>query len=104
MTEAELLKRAKEMRRNPTEPEKRLWRSLSNSQLAGYKFRRQHVVLEALAIIDFLCPAVGLGIEIDGETHDVEADERRDRRLDALGAIFQCGGDRHHQRRVARHK
>jgi very-short-patch-repair endonuclease len=38
-TEAELLRRAHEMRRNPTEPEKRLWRSLSNGQLNGFKFR-----------------------------------------------------------------
>jgi hypothetical protein len=29
------------MRRNPTEPEKQLWRHLSNSQIEGFKFRRQ---------------------------------------------------------------
>src|SRR4051812_40039897 len=83
-TEAELLKRAREMRRNPTEPEKRLWRTLSNDQLGGYKFRRQHVVFEAQAIIDFFCPAIGLAIEVDGDTHDLEKDARRDRRLKQL--------------------
>ena len=80
-TEAELLKRAKEMRRNPTEPEKRLWRCVSNAQLGGYKFRRQHVVVAANAIIDLFCPAVGLCVEIDGDTHDNVYDNRRDQRL-----------------------
>jgi very-short-patch-repair endonuclease len=84
-TEAELLKRANEMRRNPTEPEKRLWRALSNSQLGGLKFRRQHAVAEAKAIIDFFCPAIGLAVEVDGDTHDGEYDAYRDRRLSALG-------------------
>ena len=85
MTEAELLKRAHEMRRNPTGPEKRLWRTLSNSQLGGFKFRRQHVVLEARAIVDFFCPAIGLAVEVDGDTHDPVADDRRDERLSRLG-------------------
>lgn len=84
-TEAELLKRAHEMRRNPTEPEVRLWRVLSNSQLDGLKFRRQHVVFEAQAILDFFCPAIGLGVEVDGDTHDMPKDVRRDARLAALG-------------------
>ena len=84
-TEAELLRRAREMRRNPTEPEKRLWRALSNSKLGGFKFRRQQVVYEAQAIIDLFCPAIGLGIEIDGDTHDAQKDDRRDQRLEAMG-------------------
>jgi Protein of unknown function (DUF559) len=35
---------AADMRRQPTEPEKRLRRALSGSQLGGYKFRRQAVI------------------------------------------------------------
>jgi len=84
-TEAELLKRAHEMRRNPTEREVRLWRALSHSQLNGLKFRRQHVVFEAQAILDFFCPGIGLGVEVDGDTHDEPADAKRDVRLRALG-------------------
>ena len=75
---AELHKRAREMRTNPTEPEKRLWRNLSNSQLGGFKFRRQEVI--GRAIVDFYCPARNLVVEVDGETH---ADPTRDRRRDA---------------------
>jgi very-short-patch-repair endonuclease len=72
----ELHRRAAEMRRNPTEPEKRLWRHLSNSQLAGHKFRRQSVVGRFIA--DFLCPKKALVVEVDGDTHDEAKDRLRD--------------------------
>jgi len=72
----ELHRRAAEMRRNPTEPEKRLWRHLSNSQLAGAKFRRQSVI--GWFIADFLCPQKALIVEVDGDTHDEARDRLRD--------------------------
>jgi very-short-patch-repair endonuclease len=68
---------------DPTEPEKRLWRHLSNSQLGGFKFRRQAVI--APFIVDFLCPAKALVVEVDGDTHEVEADWRRDAVLESQG-------------------
>ncbi|WOE76494.1 endonuclease domain-containing protein [Alterisphingorhabdus coralli] len=74
-----LLKRAKEMRNNPTEPEKRLWRNLSNSQLNGHKFRRQAIIENS--IVDFLCPSKKLVIEVDGDTHDPANDAKRDAHL-----------------------
>ena len=70
---------AQEMRRQPTEPEKRLWLHLSNSQLGGFKFRRQSVI--GPFIVDFLCPAKALIVEVDGWTHE---DDRKDARRDAL--------------------
>ena len=73
---AELHKRAAEMRRNPTEPEKRLWRHLSNGQLDGHKFRRQSVIGRFIA--DFLCPQRALIVEVDGDTHDQAKDRLRD--------------------------
>jgi hypothetical protein len=36
-------------------------------------------------ICDFFCPAKGLIIEIDGDTHDAPHDERRDARLAGKG-------------------
>ena len=60
--------RAAEMRRNPTEPEKRLWRHLSNGQIA-----------------DFLCPQKALIVEVDGDTHDEAKDRLRDDILAARG-------------------
>ncbi|WP_294197235.1 endonuclease domain-containing protein [uncultured Sphingomonas sp.] len=75
-SETELLARAAEMRRNPTEWEKRLWRELSGTKL-GHKFRRQHVIAPYIA--DFFCPAKGVIVEVDGDTHDPVADMMRDR-------------------------
>jgi very-short-patch-repair endonuclease len=74
-SETELLVRAVEMRRNPTEWEKRLWREMSGTKL-GYKFRRQHVIAPYIA--DFFCPSKGLIVEIDGDTHDPTIDAVRD--------------------------
>lgn len=67
------------MRNNPTEPEKRLWMELRDSRLSGHKFRRQAVI--GARIVDFFCPAKGLVIEIDGDTHDPEVDARKDAEL-----------------------
>lgn len=71
-----MLHRAATMRRQPTEPERRMWMVLRDSRLAGYKFRRQKVI--GSRIVDFFCPAKGLIVEIDGNTHDREQDLRRD--------------------------
>ena len=78
-----LQERAASMRSNPAEPEKRLWSRLSRAQLGGFKFRRQAVISNF--IVDFLCPARGLAIEVDGDTHDPVADARRDTVLTARG-------------------
>jgi very-short-patch-repair endonuclease len=80
----QLQERGRQMRNEPTGPEKRLWAHLSRSQLGGYKFRRQAVI--GTAIADFLCPATGLIVEVDGDTHtDPAVDARRTARLEALG-------------------
>ena len=78
-----LHERASEMRNNPTEPEKRLWRALSNGQLDGHKFRRQSVIAPFIA--DFLCPRQKLIVEVDGDTHDEAKDRLRDDLLDERG-------------------
>ncbi len=62
-----ILQRAREMRRKPTETERRLWRRLRRKQVGGYKFRRQHV--NGRFIVDFYCHEARLILEIDGETH-----------------------------------
>jgi very-short-patch-repair endonuclease len=82
---AELHRRAAEMRRNPTEPEKRLWRNLSGEQLGGYKFRRQVVIGHFIA--DFVCPKKALIVEVDGDTHDQAKDRVRD---DVLAGYGYC--------------
>jgi very-short-patch-repair endonuclease len=70
-----LHERAHQMRKNPTEPEKRLWRHLSSSQVDDLKFRRQEVIGPYIA--DFMCPARSLIVEVDGDTHDEAKDRLR---------------------------
>jgi very-short-patch-repair endonuclease len=79
----QLYARAAEMRRNPTPFEAIMWKHLSRSQLSGFKFRRQHVIVPF--IVDFFCPAKGLAIEIDGMTHFHEKDRARDYQLSKMG-------------------
>ena len=74
-----MLKRAAAMRVNLPEPERRMWMELRDSRFMGLKFRRQYVI--GNRIVDFFCPAKGLVIEIDGETHDLDVDARRDAKL-----------------------
>ena len=80
------------MRRDPTEPEKRLWRALSGSKLGGYKFRRQAVI--GYAVADFLCSQKAVIVEIDGDTHVDGSDIERDCRLSELGYhVIRFGND-----------
>jgi very-short-patch-repair endonuclease len=79
LVDRQMLARAAQMRREPTEAEKRLWRYLSRSQLDGHKFRRQKI--RKSRIFDFFCPAKGLIVEVDGQTHDREQDLIADAKL-----------------------
>jgi very-short-patch-repair endonuclease len=56
------------MRREMTEPERRVWNEVRAHRLQGIKFRRQTVVGHYIA--DFTCRSpIMLVVEIDGETH-----------------------------------
>lgn len=82
-----LLDIIKEQRQNPTPAEEKLWQELRRENLLGYKFRRQHPV--AGYIIDFHCPRLKLGIEVDGEVHKSPEqkayDEQRSEDLSQFG-------------------
>ena len=65
--EQRLTYRARELRRNSTVPERRLWQALRNRRLAGLKFLRQ-TPLEGY-IVDFLCREIRLIVEVDGDSH-----------------------------------
>jgi very-short-patch-repair endonuclease len=58
---------ARTMRFCMTHSEQTLWSKLSNRQLDGFKFRRQHPA--GRFIFDFYCPSQKLVIEIDGDSH-----------------------------------
>jgi very-short-patch-repair endonuclease len=75
---SDLLERAKWMRANPTEVERRLWSILRGKRLAGYKFKRQVII--DFYIADFVNFDRRLIVEADGSQH---ADNRYDKRRDA---------------------
>jgi len=59
--------RARQLRREATPAERRLWQHLRGAQLAAYEFRRQYPM--GRFIVDFYCPQAKLVIELDGDTH-----------------------------------
>lgn len=75
----------RELRARQTEAERCLWNALRNRQLAGWKFRRQHQL--GPYIVDFVCLAARLVVEVDGPVHEQqqEYDQYRDEYLRALG-------------------
>jgi very-short-patch-repair endonuclease len=81
---SDLLARAKWMRANPTEAEKRVWSILRAKRFSGFKFRRQ-VILD-FYIVDFINFEYRLIVEADGSQHAVNKyDERRDAYLKRQG-------------------
>jgi very-short-patch-repair endonuclease len=66
----------RELRKNLTPAEARLWKFLQNSQLEGRKFRRQHSI--GRYIIDFYCPGEKLAIELEGNVHFNPVNEQYD--------------------------
>jgi very-short-patch-repair endonuclease len=73
--------RAKELRRVMTRAETLLWRYLKAHHIDGLGFRRQVPMQRYIA--DFVCHAARLVVELDGESHDFESSQQRDRARDA---------------------
>ena len=76
--------RAKQLRGNLTEPERRLWNELRAGRL-GAKFQRQVVLAPYIA--DFAARSERLVIEVDGDTHAMSEapDEQRTAELARRG-------------------
>lgn len=83
MTVSHTRARARRLRHEQTEVERRLWQQLRSRQLHHAKFRRQHPV--GPFITDFCCPAYRLVIELDGGQHATQAD------ADGLRSAFLVG-------------
>ncbi|MFB2834738.1 endonuclease domain-containing protein [Floridanema evergladense] len=71
----QLIARAKELRKNSTPAEKKLWQNY----LRTFKFRvlRQRPIDNF--IVDFYCAALKLVIEVDGESHFTKEGQEYDR-------------------------
>ena len=72
MTSRTLRDRARRLRREMTDAERRLWSRLRQRQLHGYRFRSQFQL--GTYIVDFVCLARRLIIEVDGGQHCEQAD------------------------------
>jgi very-short-patch-repair endonuclease len=77
--------RARELRKNATDAERKLWWKLRYRQLGGYRFRRQVPI--GPFIVDFACLSHRLLIEVDGSQHAerVAYDHARTRWLESRG-------------------
>ena len=75
--------RARYLRNKMTKVELFVWSRLRNRQVAGYKFRRQFPIGPYFA--DFACLSARLVVEVDGDTHEEEADVRKTAHLVARG-------------------
>jgi very-short-patch-repair endonuclease len=79
------LKAARELRREMTDAEKRLWSRLRGRQLGNHKFRRQAQINPY--IVDFCCLRQKLVIEVDGGQHAemMQEDAERTAHIEARG-------------------
>ena len=84
---AELFTLALQMRKNPTEAERTMWKILRKFRHSGFTFRRQHPI--EFYIADFYCHKLRLVIEVDGEIHTEKEiqnyDEGRSGELERIG-------------------
>ncbi len=80
-------RRARSLRRAPSEAEKRLWGFLRDRRLNDFKFVRQAPLGPYFA--DFLCRERRLIVEVDGvthgEDHQISHDARRTQYLESQG-------------------
>ena len=84
---ASIFEKARELRANMTEAEKKMWTALSNKKMKGFRFKSQHPI--RYYIVDFYCHQVKLVIEIDGTIHadpaQADYDKGRTYDLESLG-------------------
>jgi very-short-patch-repair endonuclease len=75
------IKRARLLRSNQTDAERKLWRSLRILKAEGFHLRRQAPVDHL--IVDFACLTAHLVIELDGGQHNFNAGARSDAARDS---------------------
>lgn len=78
----------RQLRNNGTPAECALWKLLKGKQIDGLGFRRQYSVERY--IIDYYCPELKLGIELDGDYHYYGGAKEHDREREII--LFQDYG------------
>ncbi len=78
---------ARNLRKNMTDQERKLWKIIKNKQFYGYRFLRQYIIDNY--IVDFVCCEKKIIIEIDGGQHNITEnityDEKRTAYLESVG-------------------
>ena len=74
--------RARELRRNTTLAEARLWEQLRAKRMSGLKFVRQDPIGPYFA--DFACRSMKFVVEVDGATHSTPAELEHDQKRTAF--------------------
>ena len=78
---------ARELRKNMTPQERKMWNLLRNHNFYGYEIRRQYTI--GNYIVDFVCRSKKIIIEIDGGQHnqpdEIKYDKKRTEFLNSLG-------------------
>jgi len=102
-TKRSITELARELRKNSTEAEKRLWKIVRRRQINGFKFLRQKPLIyeenyriKSFFIADFYCSRLKLVIEVDGEIHDHQKqyDRERDHVIAELGLqVFRINNE-----------
>ena len=83
----ELKQKRRDLRNNMPDAEVILWSRIQRRQLLDYRFRRQYSV--GNYVLDFYCPRLKFGIELDGDSHFREGakqyDEQRQAYIESFG-------------------
>ena len=84
-TNPKIFRRAKELHRNMTQAEVKLWAYLRARRMKGVHFRNQHAI--GNYVVDFCAPRRKLIIELDGGQHleQEEYDQERTKYLETQG-------------------
>lgn len=77
----EMRQKARSLRNSATKSESLLWYELRDFRASGIKFRRQSPI--GPYIVDFVCLAAKLVVEIDGDLHETDLGKRHDANRDA---------------------
>ncbi|TAH38325.1 MAG: endonuclease domain-containing protein [Alphaproteobacteria bacterium] len=68
--------RSRKLRKDSSNPERKLWQELRLLKAEGFHFRRQHPIDRFY--VDFICLDRKLAIELDGYSHTLETEYQRD--------------------------
>ena len=78
----QIIVNARNLRKNSTPWERKLWSFLKSSKFYGFKFRRQFPIGNYIA--DFCCINAKLVIELDGGQHSEDINKKSDANRDAF--------------------